>query len=66
MSGTATGKPSCATFPYWMIVSPDTEKAKKQYAQLLAAKATGQTVTVNGMNQCTAWGDGEDVNSILF
>lgn len=54
--------PACATNSYWMIKDENSEVGKKQYAMVLAAQASGRELTVVGMNSCTRWLDGEDVN----
>jgi hypothetical protein len=66
MLGTATGRPSCATVPYWIIKDENSNAGKKLFALLLLAKATGQTITVTGSGTCTRWFDGEDVDVIMF
>ena len=57
-----TDSPACATYGYWMIKDENSEVGKKQYAMVLAAQASGRELTVVGMNSCTRWSDGEDVN----
>lgn len=54
--------PACAKIGYWMIKDENSEVGKKQYAMVLAAQASGRELTVVGMNSCTRWLDGEDVN----
>lgn len=54
--------PACATSSYWMIKDENSEVGKKQYALLLTAQASGRELTVVGMDTCTRWADGEDVN----
>jgi len=67
VNATPTGRPSCAAgTAYWMIHDENSEAGKKQYALLLTAKATGATVTIVGMNACTRWGDGEDIDWIVI
>lgn len=63
-TGTPVDKPECATHGYWMIKDENSEVGKKQYAMILAAHASGKPVKITGMNTCTHWGDGEDVNAI--
>ncbi|WP_233081939.1 hypothetical protein [Rheinheimera soli] len=57
-----SGSPSCATKSYWMIKDENSEVGKKQYSLLLAALASGRELTVVGMNTCTRWSDGEDID----
>lgn len=64
INGTASAKPACATKGYWIIKDENSEAGKKQYAMLLAAQASGLTVTIGGMNTCTRWADGEDIDYI--
>jgi hypothetical protein len=56
--------PSCAARSYWMIKDENSNAGKQQYQILLASQATGKLVLVNGLNTCTRWVDGEDVDSI--
>lgn len=57
-----SGSPACATNSYWMIKDENSEVGKKQYSLLLAALASGRELTVEGMNTCTRWADGEDID----
>lgn len=60
----ATGKPECATHSYWMIKDENSTSGMLQYSMLLSAHNSGRPVTVTGMNTCSRWGDGEDVNTL--
>ncbi len=62
--GALNARPSCATIGYWMIKDENSSSGKLQYAMILSAHASGKTVTVSGMNVCTRWHDGEDVDYI--
>jgi hypothetical protein len=64
LEGSGFAKPVCATQSYWIIKNENSIAGKQQHATLLAAKLTGQTISVDGWNQCTRWVDGEDVDSI--
>ncbi len=64
LSGNPTGKPACAVFPAWSLPNESSETGKKLFALLMAARAAGQQVSVNGKNTCVRWGDQEDVASI--
>jgi hypothetical protein len=64
LDGGASGKPPCATSPYWMVKAEATLVGKQQYAALLAAKVSGRLVTIVGSNACTRWGDGEDIDTL--
>ena len=66
INGTASGKPACATHDYWIILNENSAAGSRQFAQLLAAKASGQSVTITGANTCTRWPDGEDINAVDF
>lgn len=65
LSGTRTGGPTCATYPYFMIADENSNSGKKQFAMLLAAKASNSTITIVGRNTCVRWNDGEDIDSII-
>lgn len=58
--------PTCATADYWIIKDEDSTYGKSQFSQLLAAKLAGKSVTINGLNTCTRWGDGEDISYIVI
>jgi hypothetical protein len=62
--GSLNNSPSCATNSYWMIKDENSVAGQQQYSMLLAAHAAQKTVNVSGMNTCSRWGDGEDVNSV--
>lgn len=62
----AINKPACATQPYWMIRDENSNAGKQQLAILLSVKVTGKPITVYGRNTCLRWGDGEDVDAIMF
>lgn len=64
VTGVPFDKPGCATQSYWVIRDENSESGKKQYAMLLAAKASGLRVAINGSNACVRWGDGEDIDLI--
>lgn len=67
LTGTAkTSSPACATRGYWMIRDEKSGAGKQQYAMLLAAQLTGKSVVVSGLNTCSRWPDGEDVNDIYI
>lgn len=64
MTGTHSSRPACAGNTYWMLRDENTDRAKRQYAALLAAYAAGKTIYVSGAGTCTRWTDGEDVDAI--
>lgn len=63
-NGSLDNRPSCATKGYWMIKDENSNAGKQQYSMILAAHASRKVVKVVGMNTCSRWADGEDVNYI--
>lgn len=61
-----TNSPSCATSGYWLIKDENSVSGKSQFSQLLAAKMAGKTVQISGLNTCTRWADGEDINIVVI
>lgn len=57
-------KPACASKSYWMIRDENSATGQQQLSVLLSAQMAGKKITVYGYDQCTRWGDGEDVNAI--
>jgi hypothetical protein len=66
LSSAPSGRPQCATGSYFMVRDENSNTGKGQYAMLLAAKISGKSVTIEGMNSCVRWPDGEDINYILI
>jgi hypothetical protein len=67
LSGPVSGRPACAAnSTYFMVRDENSNTGKGQFATLLAAKMAGKTVSIEGMNTCVRWGDGEDINFILI
>lgn len=66
LDGALSNRPACATINYWMIKNENSTSGKQQLAQLLAAKASGQEITLVGSNTCTRWSDGEDIDDVVF
>lgn len=64
MTGTPENRPPCATINYWMIKDENSNAGKQQLSLLLSAQAAGRTIRVFGLDSCTRWIDGEDVNFI--
>lgn len=62
----ATGKPACAKNSYWMIRDENSTAGKSQLSILLAAHVSGKTISIEGKNTCTRWGDGEDISAVLL
>lgn len=63
-NGNPINKPACATHGYWMIKDENSETGKLQFSILLTALVSGKKVQVIGNNNCTRWGDGEDVEFV--
>ncbi|CCN47676.1 conserved hypothetical protein [Vibrio nigripulchritudo MADA3029] len=61
-----TNSPACATQEYWLIRDEQSTTGKSQFSQLLAAKMSGKSVAISGLNTCSRWGDGEDINTIVI
>lgn len=66
LDGPISNRPTCATINYWMIKNENSTSGKQQLAQLLAAKVSGQEITLVGSNTCTRWSDGEDIDDVVF
>lgn len=58
--------PICATKDYWLIKDEHSVAGKAQFSQLLAAKMSGKRVRIRGLDSCSRWGDGEDINTIII
>lgn len=66
VEGTGAGKPACASAGYWIIKDENSAAGKRQLAVLLTARASGEAVTISGMNTCARWHDGEDVEEVVL
>jgi hypothetical protein len=65
VSGTASGRPTCAASTvYWIVKDENSSAGKGHFAMLLAAKIAGKSVRIVGANTCVRWGDGEDINYV--
>jgi hypothetical protein len=65
LSGTASGRVTCASATaYWIIKDETSTSGKQQIAELMLASATGKTVTITGTNSCQRWLDGEDIGLV--
>jgi hypothetical protein len=65
INGTNSGRQSCAqAMSCWIVKDENSAVGKGHYTMLLAAQLAGKTVRITGLNTCTRWGDGEDINSI--
>src|ERR1700741_3190204 len=64
LTGTASGKPTCAVFSAWTLSNENSETGKKLFALLASARVAGQQVSINGKNTCVRWADQEDVASV--
>ena len=52
LTGTRSGKPSCATDDNWSIPNPSSDNAKALLSMVLTAFAAGKTVQVQGTGAC--------------
>lgn len=52
---------ACGGGGYWIIKDENSATGKRQLAALMAARASGQVITVHGDGGCTRWPDGSDV-----
>ena len=67
VTGAVSGRPACAAnSTYFMVRDENSSTGKGQFATLLAAKLAGKTVSIQGMNTCVRWGDGEDIEYVLI
>lgn len=66
LDGPVSGRPACATINYWMVKNETSNTGKQQLAQLLAARVSGQQITIVGTNTCTRWPDGEDIDDVML
>ena len=66
IQGPFSGRPSCATYDYFMIRDEKSEAGKAQFAMLMAAFLSGRTVTIDGAGSCQRWFDGEDISTVSY
>lgn len=67
LDGAITGRAACAASNnLWILPMEDSDTSKRQYAALLAARAAGIPIGVQGAGQCTRWPNSEDVDTIIF
>jgi hypothetical protein len=68
LSGDRGAMPTCTNghFTYWMIKDENSTYGKSQFSMLLAAYMAQKPVTIVGTGSCTRWGDGEDINTVVF
>lgn len=64
MNGQIISPAACNVGGYFMIRDENSATGKRQYAMLLAARLSGQVITVTGAGTCTRWRDGEDLERI--
>lgn len=62
--GELNAKPECASQNYWILKDETSAVGMQQYSMLLSAHASGKPLLVEGMNTCSRWSDGEDVNAL--
>lgn len=64
--GTISNRAACAASNnLWVLPNENSETSKRQYAALLAAKASNVSIDVFGSGLCGRWGDSEDVDTIV-
>jgi hypothetical protein len=66
IAGTATEKPACARYSYFLIRDEKSDTGKTHYAMLMSAFLSGSKVTIQGSGSCIRWGDGEDIEAVQF
>lgn len=66
IDGPLAGSPPCATTPYFIIRNEASDTGKSQFAMLLSAQMSGKSVAIKGMNTCSKWADGEDIDSVTI
>ena len=66
LSGNLSARPACALGGYWMVKDENSPSGKRQVAALIAARLSGQAITVTGSGTCTRWHDGEDLDGIFI
>ena len=68
LSGDASGRASChnGNFDIWVIKDEKSDLGKSQFAMLLAAYTSGNTVKIIGTNSCTRWHDAEDIDYVVL
>ncbi len=66
LSGAHMNKPACASWDYWIIKNESTSFGRSQFATLLAAKLSGDQVSITGDGTCSRWPDGEDIQSVYI
>lgn len=60
-----SGKPACSTAGNDWALSLSSDTGKAQYALLLSATAQGKAVSIQGTNDCSAWGDRETPQQLI-
>lgn len=66
VQGALSGRPSCARYDYFMIRDEKSDTGKTQFAMLMAAFLSGKSVRVDGSGTCSRWGDGEDIEAVIY
>lgn len=67
INGEIVNRAECAKqYSYWIIKDENSTYGKSQYSLLLAAKASGKAVYIEGAGTCMRWGDGEDIKYVSF
>lgn len=62
-----SGRPDCGSRqPYYMIKDEHSDAGKAQFAMLLSAQLSGNSVTIDGAGVCSRWVDGEDIEHVML
>lgn len=64
LEGSISGRPSCATQPYWRIESRGSEDGSQKMITILTALQMRHPILITGTGQCTQWTDVEDVETV--
>lgn len=67
LDGAISGRAACAVSNnLWVLPMENSETSRRQYAALLAARASNLPVAVQGSGTCTRWVNSEDVDTLIF
>jgi hypothetical protein len=65
--GAISNRAACgASNNLWILPNENSDTSKRQYAALLAAKASNASIDVYGSGTCTRWFNSEDVDTIVI
>ena len=63
LDGSISGRPACATQPFWRI-KEGSEAAAKQMMAVMSAQALGLSLKITETGECSQWPDVEDVETV--